>query len=124
MSRSRAGKCGKAMLDALGQPTLARRIYAQRAALTGLLIATTTILLIVQAQRGIGMTIPVLFMAIAFAGLFTRPIAEALAHCLQNRTYTTRRSRGAISIVILLASPILAPLALVFSTAQFLKSAT
>lgn len=112
------------MLEALGQPTLSRRIYARRAALTGLLIAATTVLWIVQAQKGIGMTIPILIMAIAFAGLFTRPIAEALAHCLQNSIFKTRRSRGAISILIFLLSPLLAPIALVFSTVQFLKSAT
>lgn len=112
------------MLEALGQPTLSRRIYARRAALTGLLIAATTILLIVQAQKGIGMTIPILIMAIAFAGLFTRPIAEALARGLQNNIFKTRRSRGAISILIFLLSPLLAPIALVFSTVQFLKSAT
>jgi len=112
------------MLDALGQPTLSRRIYARRAALTGLLIAVATILLIVQAQKGIGMTIPILILAMAFAGLFTRPIAEALAHCLQNNIFKTRRSQGAISILIFILSPLLAPLALVLSTFQFLKSAT
>jgi len=112
------------MLDALGQPTLSRRIYARRAALTGLLIAVPTILLIVQAQKGIGMTIPILILAMAFAGLFTRPIAEALAHCLQNNIFKTRRSQGAISILIFILSPLLAPLALVLSTFQFLKSAT
>lgn len=112
------------MLAALGQPTLSRRIYARRAALTGLLIAATTILLIVQSQMRIGMTLPILILAMAFAGIFTRPIAEAMAECLQNNIFKTRRSRGAISILIFLLSPLLAPLALVLSTVQFLKSAT
>ncbi|MBK0023896.1 hypothetical protein IAE29_23605 [Ochrobactrum sp. S46] len=110
--------------EIMTSPMLSRRIYGRRAALTGILIAATTILLIIQAQKGIGMTLPVLVIGIAFAGLFTRPVAEALAHCLQNRIFTTRRSRGAISILIFLLSPLLAPIALVFSTVQFLKSAT
>ncbi|NKC05461.1 hypothetical protein [Brucella haematophila] len=103
---------------------MSRRIYARRAALTGLMIAATFFFVILQSRAGTSMAIPIAGLAVAFAAMFAAPVAEATARQTNLKPPTKAAGRWLIFFILLAGSPILAPLALVFSTVQFLRSAT
>jgi hypothetical protein len=103
---------------------LSRRIYARRSALAGLLIAATLFLLLLQGHIGTAMTIPVIIIGLCFAALFTGPLAEIIAIWSRNRFYTSRSGHWIVFPLTFAISPVLAPIMLVVSTVQFLKSSS
>ncbi|MBX8802933.1 hypothetical protein HBA92_19580 [Ochrobactrum sp. MR28] len=124
MIRNWAGHTHITVRGNLSRPKMSRRIYARRAALTGLLIAATFIFFILQTRAGTSMAIPITGLAIAFATMFAAPVAEATARQSIIKLPTKAAGRWLTFFILLAGSPILAPLALVFSTVQFLRSAT
>lgn len=103
---------------------MSRRVYARRVALTGLMIAATVFFIILQIRFGISMAMPIISLALAFAAMFSATVAEATARQFNLKMPTKVAGYWLIFAVLLVGSPILAPLALVFSTVQFLRSAT
>ncbi|WP_376711207.1 hypothetical protein [Pseudochrobactrum lubricantis] len=70
------------------------------------------------------MAIPITGLSIAFAAMFAAPVAEATARQTNIKLPTKAAGRWLTFLILLAGSPIFAPLALVFSTVQFLRSAT
>lgn len=124
MPRKKAGQGLITVIDTLSRPNMSRRIYARRAALTGLMIAATCFFIILQIRFGISMAMPIISLTLAFAAMFSATVAEATTQQFNLKMPTKGAGYWLIFAILLVGSLILAPLALVFSTVQFFRSAT